>query len=103
MKKLFFAALAAVFMLSSGFSSIENDNLEIPNQIQKEEIFKSSDVEYFGTCNYSLTRTWTDADGNAQSETKNFSYTSENMTSQQDCDTYVSAHLLSLSLSLVEW
>lgn len=47
MKKLVFAALAGVFMLSSGFATLDGSKLESPN----------------GTCTYSITTTVTYPNG----------------------------------------
>lgn len=103
MKKLIFTALAAVFMLSSGFSSVEENSiadLSVSIENQSSITISSVNFEDGGMCRYSITRTWRDAAGDTQSETKYYSFWS---TSEDACNARANDHVTLLSLSLMEF
>ncbi len=83
MRKLLFAALAGVFMLSSGFVS--------------GEVAIESD---FQNCTYSISRAYIDSRGEPQVETKTFS---REVLNDLEC-TYVStSHVWYLNQGEIAW
>ena len=82
MRKLFFAALAGVFMLSSGFST------------------GIDEIEDSVPCNYSITRTWIGANMEAQQETHYFYGTADN---DLQCSGRQRHHIAGLNMGVTPW
>jgi hypothetical protein len=85
MRKLVFAALAGVFMLSSGFSS--------PNSI---DVVEDDSVD----CNYSITRTYIGANLEPIEETHYFYGTADN---DLQCSVRIRHHLAGLNMGVAPW
>lgn len=83
MKKFVFVALAAVFMLCSGFVSNE--------VIPADELYQ---------CNYSITRTTFGDTLEVIKETRHFSYTVE---SEYHCNGIARSHVLNLVMGNTSW
>ena len=89
MKKFVFVALAAVFMVSSGFSN----TLAIAT-------YTSSTEFDGGMCRYSITRISIDAEGREVQETKHYSFWAED---SGECQDRANLHVQSLYSGLKKW
>jgi hypothetical protein len=88
MRKLVFAALAGVFMLSSGFSVEESaENITAENDSTTLVVNESAGLDDFGTCNFTLRTTYY-IDGGSYSVDR--SYSAE-ASSQAECDDITAA------------
>ncbi len=88
MRKLVFAALAGVFMLSSGFSPYS----ETENSLKTKNPFYD--------CQYTITASWTNVFGQEFSETRSYSAVT---VGPRDCQGTMDMHVTALNLGLREW
>ncbi|WP_292892536.1 hypothetical protein [Nonlabens sp.] len=91
MRKLVVAALAGVFMWSSGFSSNEIDDLESDPL--------TDNVDFFD-CTYDVVATRTNVFGQVIREVRTYTL---NTLGREDCEGHINYHLTALRLGIIKW
>jgi hypothetical protein len=89
MKKFVFAALAAVFIISSGFAATTNS-----------EFATSLLLEDGGMCRYGVTRSYIDEQRRMRQETKYYSFYAEDRT---ECESRAGMHAELLNAGISKW